>query len=111
MHRSLQSIRHFAKKAPKGTGLRAQLQDSQPKKQTIRDEWNAERERQKKQMLDKDKEYTTMKDNRKLFENVEFDSDDKYLVLHHFGGLRLYKINALILLAFFGVSYMNYKKN
>ena len=49
--------------------------------------------------------------NKKFFENIEYDSDDRYLVMHHESAGRYYKLNFLFLLSFFGMSFMTYKNN
>ena len=48
---------------------------------------------------------------KKLFEQVQFDEEGKYLVLHHEGAKKYYKWNVAILLFFFGSSFLTYKFN
>jgi len=48
-------------------------------------------------------------EKQKLFENVEFDEEGRYIVMHHFGALKYYKFNAFFLLMFLAVSYYNYR--
>ena len=48
---------------------------------------------------------------KKLFEGIEYDEEGRHLIFHHFGASRYYKINALFLAAFLGLSYYQYKEN
>ena len=52
-----------------------------------------------------------IEDEKKLFENVEFDEDGRYLVMHHFGAAKYYKFNVFLIGLFLGASYYNYRKN
>ena len=45
------------------------------------------------------------------FKNVEYDEDGKFLVLHHFGASRYYRINVIFLFLFLGLSLYNYRYN
>ena len=47
----------------------------------------------------------------KLFENVEFDDEGKYLLMHHYSAAKYYKMNVAFVAMFFAFSYWNYKKN
>ena len=49
--------------------------------------------------------------DKKFFENVEFDDEGKYLLMHHNSAAKYYKMNVVFLLMFLGVSYYNYKFN
>lgn len=40
-----------------------------------------------------------------------FNEEGKFIVLHHHGAGKYYKMNFLFLMAFFGFSYINYKNN
>lgn len=42
------------------------------------------------------------------FKSVQYDADGKFLVLHHHGAEKYYKINVAIVLLFFGVTLYNY---
>ena len=42
---------------------------------------------------------------KKLFEGIEYDDEGRHLVFHHFGAARYYKINAVFLALFLGISY------
>lgn len=48
---------------------------------------------------------------KKLFENIDFDEDGRYLLLHHNSAAKYYKFNAIIIMLFLGASYFNYKRN
>ena len=48
---------------------------------------------------------------KKLFENVEFDEDGKYLVMHHHSASKYYKLNVAAVSLFLAISIWNYKKN
>ena len=49
--------------------------------------------------------------DKKLFEQIKFDSEGKFLVLHHEGAKKYYKFNLAILLFFFSTSLVTYKLN
>jgi len=42
---------------------------------------------------------------------VKFDADGRFLVLHHMGAGKYYKMNAAFLIFFFGTSLYNYVNN
>lgn len=45
------------------------------------------------------------------FKNVEYDQDGKFLIMHHYGAAKYYRINIAILFLFLGVTLWNYVKN
>ena len=42
------------------------------------------------------------------FKNVVYDEDGKFLVLHHYGAERYYKLNVAVVMLFFGVTLYYY---
>jgi hypothetical protein len=50
-------------------------------------------------------------EEKKLFENVEFDEDGRYLLMHHPSAAKYYKMNVALLGLFLGFTFWNYKKN
>lgn len=52
-----------------------------------------------------------LEDEKKLFENVKFDEDNRYIIMHHFGAQKYYKLNTLFIALFLGLSYYNFKEN
>lgn len=48
---------------------------------------------------------------KRTFNNIRFDADGKFLVLHHFGASWYYKVNLLSLGLFYGATLYNYVMN
>ena len=46
-----------------------------------------------------------------MFENIEYDEDDRHCVFHHASAAKYYKLNAAFLSAFLAFSYYTYKNN
>ena len=51
------------------------------------------------------------KETLKVFKNIIFDEEGRFLVLHHHGAAKYYKMNIIFLALFFGFSFRNYKYN
>lgn len=52
-----------------------------------------------------------MLEGKKLFENVEWDEEGRYLLMHQHGAGKYYKLNVVFLLLFLGTTIFTYKKN
>lgn len=50
-------------------------------------------------------------EEKKLFEHVQYDDDGRFIVMHHFGAQKYYKMNAMFLALFLGLSIYNFKEN
>jgi hypothetical protein len=99
---TLRLIRSFAKSA-RPAGLRASLEGAQiPEKSK---KWTP-KDTPKKKLIEIDPN-----EGKKLFENVEFDEDGKYLLMHHYSARKYYKMNVAFVAMFLAMSYWNYKKN
>ena len=45
------------------------------------------------------------------FKNVHYDEEGKYLILHHYGAEKYYRMNVAVLFLFLGVTLYNYVYN
>lgn len=92
----------------KRPGLRASLGEN-IKNQESKD-WR-KNQHKKRATFKTDENTITYDKKKKFFENVEFDEEGKFLVMHHNSAAKYYKINIAFLLLFLGFSYYNYKFN